>query len=770
MGTHIWKFGRVFLLAFALIATLLSVQTASAHPELVRSDPPADGLLGAPPQQINIWYTERIDSGAGSPAVEIIDEQGNRTTAEAAVDPNDPKHITATTDSIGTGTYTVVWTVRSLDDGHTLSGTFAFRVGGSDRAPGAATTEGERPEVWNVVTRWLTFLGASLAAGSALLLLITRFWPTNNDSDEAIELTDRRLSFAFAGVLIAAIATAAEPFLLTLFPPAAASDPSLSDAFNGQPSAWLYRLIALILATLVAAVALTIRRNIWPQLIAGTLALAGIVGLSLTGHASARDTWRTAAIAVDALHQITIALWFGGLVLLVLLWRSVNRTLVGRFSNVALPLILIGIIAGVSNALFELPTLKSLWQSDYGKVILFKVIVLSFVLELATFHRIVLRKVKKKLSDALVRMRIPIRVEAVLAAIVILGGSTLALLSPPTSAEPTLLTSLAITQYSEAVADQDAIIGTLHLDPAKPGQNTISITLTTPDGTPVPSNDLQLVRFSFDALTLPASQHNLDATVDANGAWTLSGTQLSLADWWKITVTVRQAGLQDTIISYYLILPDPNLNGFEDMPEPESQPEAEAIFQRGLENLTSLHRVAYTQQLTSGTGTVVQSYSEVNDGADGSTPSAMVTTSSATVITIGNERWLGQPGVKWSRTGSNPMLPPSEWGDDYEHATGFRMGGIATISGEQAQLITFHVPETEQLAGAYYVWWVGVDTGHLLQVAMVSRAHYMDERYGNFDGQIEITPPVNDAGTPVATPGMVITEIPFATPVATPTN
>jgi hypothetical protein len=98
------------------------------------------------------------------------------------------------------------------------------------------------------------------------------------------------------------------------------------------------------------------------------------------------------------------------------------------------------------------------------------------------------------------------------------------------------------------------------------------------------------------------------------------------------------------------------------------------------------------------------------------------------------------------------------------------MGGIETIAGEQAQLITFRVPETQQLAGAYYVWWVGVDTGHLLQVAMVSRAHYMDERYGNFDGPVEITPPVNDAGIPVATPGMVITDIPVATPVATPTS
>jgi hypothetical protein len=98
------------------------------------------------------------------------------------------------------------------------------------------------------------------------------------------------------------------------------------------------------------------------------------------------------------------------------------------------------------------------------------------------------------------------------------------------------------------------------------------------------------------------------------------------------------------------------------------------------------------------------------------------------------------------------------------------MGGVETIAGEQAQVITFRVPETKALAGAYYVWWVGIDSGRLLQVAMVSRAHYMDERYGNFDGPIEITPPVNDAGTPVATPGWTIMDIPNGTPVATPTG
>ena len=93
-------------------------------------------------------------------------------------------------------------------------------------------------------------------------------------------------------------------------------------------------------------------------------------------------------------------------------------------------------------------------------------------------------------------------------------------------------------------------------------------------------------------------------------------------------------------------------------------------------------------------------------------------------------------------------------------AVDFRMGGMDTVNGEQAQIIAFRVPGTASLAPAEYLWWVGVDSGRLLKAAMVSVAHYMQETFGNFDGQVVITPPFDTQGTPVATPGFVPTAIP----------
>ncbi len=777
------RFQTFVVAMLLLVGALLFSTPASAHPELVKSDPAADALLGAPPQEINLWYSERVDTGAGSPAVEIIDEQGNRSTADANVDPNDPYHVIAT-GAFDTGLFTVNWTVRSLDDGHTLSGSFSFRVGGSDRAPGAATTEGQRPQTWNVITRWLFFIGASLVTGLALLLALIAFWPAGSktplanakkegDSADPLALDphlllNRGALVATIGAIVAVVATLSEPFLQTKYPPPGASSPTLSDAFNGQPNSWLMRLGVMIAALILVTVAFALRKKligIRLAMVAGLFSLVSVVGLSLTSHASARQDWRVAAIVVDAIHQISISLWFGGLVMLALCWRWVTRPLLRRFSTVALPLMVIGVGAGIGNAAFALPALKSLWDSDYGKVILYKAIILVPVLALATFHRKTLGKLVTAANDALKAIRVPLRIEVVLAVAIVLGGSVLALLAPPSIAVTPELTSLDLAHYTTPRTGEDRLKAILSIAPAKPGENTFSVRVTTTDDTPIPDSDLQLVRLSFESLTTGAAQNNIDTTPDGNGNWVLTGTQVSIADWWRITVTIRRAGVEDLSAPFYVIMPDPNINGFDSVPTVDSDPDAQAVYERGLTNLTSLHRLAYIQQLSSGTSTVVESTLEVNDGADGSTIANRVTTSNATVITIGDQRWLGQPGQPWQQTGSNPPIPPSQFGEDFTGATQFQMGITEEVNGEQAQIVAFYVPATTTVA-AWYLWWVGVDSGHVLRQAMVSRVHYMSEEYGNFDGPVVIEPPVNDTGTPVATPGLSFQTLPE--PAGTP--
>ncbi len=316
----------IFLVTLSL--TLLGstgADPARAHADLLRSDPPADGVLSVPPRQIDLWFSERIDPG-GALSVRLLDLGGQEYPVSAVqVDQDDPKHVTADASETPPGTLTVLWSVRSLDDGHTLSGTFAFRVG-AGRAPGAATTGGERPAPWAVATRWLTFFGAALAAaGFAFGPLLRR-----DAASPAFDRLQRRA--VAAGVVLALCATLAEPLLQTRWPPAGTVSPSTGEAIAGMPNGWWLRAGALCACGVIVAVAvMRPEGSEWRRVLcwAGfACAFACLFGLSLTSHASARENWRLTAIAVNVAHQWSVALWVGGLTHLMLWWRPVQ----GRFS------------------------------------------------------------------------------------------------------------------------------------------------------------------------------------------------------------------------------------------------------------------------------------------------------------------------------------------------------------------------------------------------------------------------------------------------------
>ena len=78
------------------------------------------------------------------------------------------------------------------------------------------------------------------------------------------------------------------------------------------------------------------------------------------------------------------SLWVGGLIGLLVLWRSlpVARRVAGlavcvpRFSNVAFVSVLALIGSGIGASLLHLPTLASLWKTSYGQALLVKIALL----------------------------------------------------------------------------------------------------------------------------------------------------------------------------------------------------------------------------------------------------------------------------------------------------------------------------------------------------------------------------------------------------------
>lgn len=751
----------ILAMAAVLTIVLLSPFGAAAHAQLYKSSPPADALLAAPPRQIDLYFSERVAKTDNSPGVKVLDENGAALKIDSVtLDAATGTHATATVSGIATGTYTVVWTTTSADDGHTLSGSFSFRVGGADRAPGAATTEGQRPRAWAVALRWITFLGAGIAAAALFFRAIGLF-----GSDDASAGGRRRMGLAALAALVALVATVLEPFFQSQFPAAGTSKSSFEDALSALPSAWWLRAPGLIVSALLALGLLRVRLGrpaarvvAW---VGGAAGLIAILGLALTTHTAARSSWRLAAIASVTVHEWGAALWAGGLVCLAI--SLPTRTQDGwadgairTFSKLALASVVVLGAAGLVNAGLIFPSVASVWQSDFGRVLIAKSIILLPALGLAARHRLAIRRGAAKLGQAL---RPTIRVESAFAVLVVLGGVILALVAPPvnktaggtaTSVDLAAQLSKSTNQYVR-----------FQVTPGKTGPNTVTAFVT--DGIPVAYNDqagamvsqppmtnvvlLRITLTSLDHAT-PAIEQDL---APAGGGIFRSTVQFGLNDWWQVGFTIRRLGVEDETAMTFLMLPDPNVNGFDAPKTPKSDPSAESLFQRGLANLTSIHSVRYAERLGGGVGTFTISEQQYRDDSFGAPAAMQIDSPTFSQVRMNGEQWLKTSNGAWQQSDAGPILPFSSWGDDFNGAVGFQLGITSTLNSHPVQVISFFVPGTTELAPAWYSWWVATDTGQIERLTMISRGHYMERDYLEYNQPLNINPPGTEA-TPIASP------------------
>jgi copper transport protein len=729
----------------AAVILLGTAQPSMAHAELLSSDPPSQGVLTVPPQQLDLWFSETVAAGEGSPSLRVIDVNGNDLSVSGvSVDPTDAKHITADLAGALSGTYTVIWMVRSATDGHTLNGTYAFRVG-AGRTPGAATVQGETPQPWAVASRWLTFLGIAIASAG----FVFGFLPADAESTQALK---RRRSVVIVGALIALLATLSEPFLQTRWPPTGAIAPSLRDAIKGLPDAWWIRPGCLIPAIGLALYArYRSQRGQALDWIGAAILLSGLLGLSLTSHSAAETGfWHAPAIASNMLHQVCIALWVGGLAHVALWWagrqsvtssahstESNDRT-IRRFSRIALVLVSVGVATGVINAGLVLPALRSLWSSDYGVVLLVKVGILTIPLALATFHYRVIRRAIASIWPAIHRT---VRIEAMLVLAVVLVGSTLALLAPPIIGSKAVTLADVPKPAMSAFQGQDLLVHLL-FKPGKSGENELGIQLSKYDRSAYTGDQPARIRLRFISLDTQVEAGPLEMQLTPDGAWSGTSSEMGFDGWWRVEATLRWLGQEDVIVPFYLLLPDPNLNGFDAPETKDSDPNAAALYEQAMGAYTGMHTVRYVQTMSSNTGSVGLTHHAVNDGSDGSTPGLIYSAAGGydTVI-IGTTAWTKRPGVDWRTLEVNPLIPPSEWDNEYVGATGFRLGRIEEIDGVPAQIFTFVVPDNGQQVTAWYAWWVSVSTGDVLRTVMVSKGHYMTSDYAAFDEPLTILPP-----------------------------
>jgi copper transport protein len=174
-------------------------------------------------------------------------------------------------------------------------------------------------------------------------------------------------------------------------------------------------------------------------------AAAALIIPGAAGH-PAQTSPRGLTMALDWLHLATGSVWFGGLVGLLIIWRSAEARLrvptlsvvVPRFSNVAL-VSAIGVAGtGVGEAIIHMPAVNALWETGFGQAILVKSGLLLAAFALASGN---LLRSRRQLIDArerpdagqpaASRLRTLIGGETLIVAGIVFVAAVLSSLAPP---------------------------------------------------------------------------------------------------------------------------------------------------------------------------------------------------------------------------------------------------------------------------------------------------------------------------------------------------
>jgi len=392
----------VLALAGALVGLMAS--PAFAHATLLSSTPQAGQVFQRAPKAVTLQFSEPVEAKLGG--IRVFNGKGDLLDAGDIQKPA-PNTVRVALPSLKDGTYAITWRVISADS-HPVEGAFTFQVGAAGNASSSAARnlaqrllarESSDQAVGALfgVARGFVFGGLALLIGAAFFAAV--LWRDARQARWA-----RRL--AWAGWGLATLGTVAG-FLLQ--GPYGAALP-LGDAFRTSLIGdvldtrfghfWALRLGLLVLA-IPMLVQLFARH---PKQTDGALGLppgwvvaAGAVAVALAatpglaGHPATGD-WATAAVVADTLHVLAMSVWLGGLVVLAAVALPARdaqqvRDAVPRFSRLALGCVAVLVATGAFQAWRQVGSLDALRTTDYGRILVVKLVLLSAIVVFAAFSR-----------------------------------------------------------------------------------------------------------------------------------------------------------------------------------------------------------------------------------------------------------------------------------------------------------------------------------------------------------------------------------------------
>ncbi|MGO4598904.1 copper resistance CopC/CopD family protein [Terrabacter sp. 2RAF25] len=527
---------RLLLAALALAFSAITLATpAWAHAELVSSTPANGTRLEVAPRSVELTFTESVDLVDGG--LRLLDSTG---ATLATPEPVKAGHWVSwpMPSSLAKGAYVVTWRVVS-SDGHPVDGAFTFGIGAAppalpDAVGASSSAQASTAPAYVVLARLGGYLSLAAFAGVAAFLL---WCGPGARHDPTLQRMARAgivggAVFAVASLLVQGPYAAARPLADLLDPQLVRG--TLGTSF-GMATLWrvaLYGVLAA-LAWRVPAITDGARRRLVPVVTAGVA-----VTIAASGHGAASGA--PLDLAVVAVHALTAAVWVGGLVVLVVVGRSVERRALLDFSRLAMVSVLALVATGVLNSLQHVHAIEQLFLTRYGLLLLGKLALVASALAAAAVSR---RQVARSASPLLSVRAEALLTVGVLAVTAALGTTT----PPPTVAAATVSGQQGVTSPVDAnrqvkISLGDGRAALLAVLPATTRGSTLRVLVTTSTGAPaaVTSVALQLGNPKRGVGAIPVPLVLRDGLWEARYTFPLSGT-------WKATLTVKDRSLRAVV-------------------------------------------------------------------------------------------------------------------------------------------------------------------------------------------------------------------------------
>jgi copper transport protein len=267
------------------------------------------------------------------------------------------------------------------------------------------------------------------------------------------------------------------------------------------------------------------------------IGLVVVATASAYGGHGATGRWHYLGVFLTIMHVSAMAVWLGGLTMLVVGFKDVDRDGAERFSRIALLAVATVVVSGTIQGIRQVGSLDGLTGTSYGKLLIWKLVAVAATLGIAAVARasthgrlaLVPASVGAAGADRFDRPRLrrAVTIETALAVVIVVLTSLLM------AANPSQATASA--PFS-ATLTSNGYLATIEVSPGRVGANEVHIFLSSPNSSLTQADavgvTIQDPSRDVDPITIDVVKAGADHVISNDATFPYAAT-------WRMVVTAR---------------------------------------------------------------------------------------------------------------------------------------------------------------------------------------------------------------------------------------